>query len=498
MEAEQDAYARLSVFRGGFTREAAQAVAGASVRDLMSLVNKSLLWRDPENGRYRQHRLLRDYASNRLRARGEEQETRRKHAQFYTELAEELDERLRGPNELPFYVQMADESRNFSAVLEWSFAKTENAVLGGRLFGALGWNWFVVDNTVDGPYWMERALTFLDAYPPAVRARVLNRSGFIGCTIGAYHQAAEQHHEAVRLFRQLNDNWQVSWALLAEANMSYSAGMADRAYVLSKESLKLAYHEEEPLLLHWALRTAAYHEALQDHHERAERLYEESFQIADFLENRRARMNAYFSKAEFALKYRHADDVEENYWRALEIAREIGRKSGVVNATLGLGLASYLHGDYRKASAFGQQALEMSQDIGHHTLSAEALVELGLYAIRNLDLEGAAAYFIRCLQMTQHTDMAARQAISVFGLGLIAAENEPNERAAKMLAAAESALKDLDLHVELAIFASEWDRAFAEYRPRLDSEAWETGGNMSLDQAVALALKSWPQQSILT
>jgi len=303
---------------------------------------------------------------------------------------------------------MADESRNFSAALEWSFAETQNAVLGGRLFGALGYNWFVIDNTVDGPYWMERALAFLEVYPAGVRAKVLNRSGFIGCTIGEYRQAAEQHHEAVELFRQVNNNWQVSWALLAEANMSYSAGMADRAFDLSKESLKLAYREEEPLILQWALRTVAYHESLQDHDERAERLYEESFLIADLLENRRARMGALFSKAELALKYGNADDVEENYGRALEIAREIGRKSGIVNATLGLGLASYLHGDYLQASAFGQQALEMSQDIGHHTLSAEALVELGLYAIRNLDLEGAAAYFIRCLQMTEHTDMAAR------------------------------------------------------------------------------------------
>ena len=53
--AEREAFARLSVFRGGFTRDAAQAVAGAGLRRLMSLVQKSLLQRDP-TGRYRDPR----------------------------------------------------------------------------------------------------------------------------------------------------------------------------------------------------------------------------------------------------------------------------------------------------------------------------------------------------------------------------------------------------------------------------------------------------------
>ncbi|MFN8374900.1 MAG: hypothetical protein U0694_18745 [Anaerolineae bacterium] len=54
---------RLSVFRGGFTREAAQAVSGAVLRTLMNLLNKSVLRRDPDSGRYMVHELLRQYAS---------------------------------------------------------------------------------------------------------------------------------------------------------------------------------------------------------------------------------------------------------------------------------------------------------------------------------------------------------------------------------------------------------------------------------------------------
>lgn len=62
---------KLSVFRGGFTREAAEAVAGASVRLLLVLVNKLLIQRSAESGRYTIHELMRQYAEEKLKSAGE-------------------------------------------------------------------------------------------------------------------------------------------------------------------------------------------------------------------------------------------------------------------------------------------------------------------------------------------------------------------------------------------------------------------------------------------
>jgi len=72
-EEERDVFARLSVFRGGFTREAAEAVAGADLRTLISLVNNSLLQRD-QGGRYQIHELLRQYGESKLGERPAEKE----------------------------------------------------------------------------------------------------------------------------------------------------------------------------------------------------------------------------------------------------------------------------------------------------------------------------------------------------------------------------------------------------------------------------------------
>jgi predicted ATPase len=81
-ETERQSFMRLSVFRGGFTREAAQAVAGASLCDLMALVNKSLIRREAATGRYDIHELTRQYAEGRLQAAGQREAAQQALAEY--------------------------------------------------------------------------------------------------------------------------------------------------------------------------------------------------------------------------------------------------------------------------------------------------------------------------------------------------------------------------------------------------------------------------------
>src|SRR5262249_54487816 len=84
-EAERDVFTKLSVFRGGFTREAAQSVTRSALRTLAGLVNKSLLRRGPA-GRYDIHELLRQYAEEQLNASTQARESvHDMHAAYYSE-----------------------------------------------------------------------------------------------------------------------------------------------------------------------------------------------------------------------------------------------------------------------------------------------------------------------------------------------------------------------------------------------------------------------------
>jgi predicted ATPase/class 3 adenylate cyclase len=87
--AEKDVFVALSVFRGGFTREAAETVAGASLRDLANLSNKTLVVPSPSTGRYAIHELLRQYAESELNAfPARDRSIRDAHADYYSDLCE--------------------------------------------------------------------------------------------------------------------------------------------------------------------------------------------------------------------------------------------------------------------------------------------------------------------------------------------------------------------------------------------------------------------------
>jgi hypothetical protein len=83
---EQAVLIRLSVFRGGFTREAAEAVADANLRLLLSLVNKSLIRRQPENGRFVIHELLRQFAAMKEGQQSNLEDAKLAHCHYFARL----------------------------------------------------------------------------------------------------------------------------------------------------------------------------------------------------------------------------------------------------------------------------------------------------------------------------------------------------------------------------------------------------------------------------
>jgi len=86
---EQETFAALSVFRGGFTREAAQQVTGASLRSIANLAGKSLLRPDPSSGRYVVHELLRQYAETELETNTQRcDEVQAAHAEYFANMTD--------------------------------------------------------------------------------------------------------------------------------------------------------------------------------------------------------------------------------------------------------------------------------------------------------------------------------------------------------------------------------------------------------------------------
>jgi predicted ATPase len=119
-DSEKEIFIKLSVFRGGFTREAAQAVAGANLRQLAHLQNKSLIQVDRSGHRFQLHELLRQYAAEKLNREVEINEAiNGRHAHYYAQLLIDQEPRLFGPNEEEALNQLELERDNIDIAWQW-------------------------------------------------------------------------------------------------------------------------------------------------------------------------------------------------------------------------------------------------------------------------------------------------------------------------------------------------------------------------------------------
>jgi predicted ATPase/DNA-binding SARP family transcriptional activator len=131
---EQRAFRRLCIFRGSFTRQAAEMVSGASLRSLLSLANKSWL-QQSESGRYQLHEVLKQFGMERLKADlAEWEETREREAEFYCSFLEEQRQALITEQQIQALQRLKPElESNIPDAWEWLVSKGRFEVLVNRM-----------------------------------------------------------------------------------------------------------------------------------------------------------------------------------------------------------------------------------------------------------------------------------------------------------------------------------------------------------------------------
>jgi predicted ATPase/class 3 adenylate cyclase len=233
-EREQELFARLSVFAGGCTYDAAEEVAAADPDTLQSLLDKSLLRkRASELGpRYWMFETIRDYASEQLDASGDAERLRRNHAEHFLALAEAAEPHLPAYRR-EWLDQLEAEHDNLRTTLD-RFETTGETQPALRLAGALSRFWLMRGSDLtEGRRRLERALR-ADDDQTAARAKALNGASML--TIGGA-TATRQAEEALALHRALGDAWGTAHSQLVLAS-SVAAEDMDRAQQLYDESAR--------------------------------------------------------------------------------------------------------------------------------------------------------------------------------------------------------------------------------------------------------------------
>ncbi len=328
---EQSTLRRLSVFRGGFLEKAAAQVAQAEPALLWALVDKSLLKWDGA-GRCELHELVRQYAGEKLVSAGEREQTQRRHATCYLELAEQAELPLRGAQQQSWIERLAPEHDNLRAALGWS-CEQDGGQMAARIAGAIWLFWWAAGHLSEGRRWLERALQASSPsaapMPPEVRAKVLNGAGGLAYQQSDYASANALLTECLALRAQIGNTWTIANVLNNLGLVATEQGDVASAKAYCEESLALF-------------------RALGDDDPGVQRL----------LSNL---ANQAFDQGDYALSNRLWEE-------SLALSRRHGDKAAIALALTNLGWAWLLQNDPGQAAACCREALVLSHELGNQPI----------------------------------------------------------------------------------------------------------------------------------
>jgi predicted ATPase/DNA-binding SARP family transcriptional activator len=357
---EQALFARLAAFAGGCTLGAAAAVCDAGRAQIASLVAKSLLYEHlggTGGVRYSMLETVREYALERLEASGESDAVRMRHAEYFAAFAEASGGESSAPEDAAL---IEEEHDNLRTAIDWSH-KSGPVDLELRLVAALVTFWAVSGHLREGRAWVEAALRRGSDGPAGSRAKALGGGSGLALRLGDYEQAELLAAESLAVYRSLDDEAGIAWALNRLGAAVSNRGDFAQAIALQEESAARYRVLEDDHGLALVLSNLGYCLVVQGEYEQAQVLCEE----------------------------------------ALSIARRRHDPSGMPMPLINLGLAWFLQQRYGEAFACFRRGIELSDALGH-------IVPL--------------VYFLDGLAAVLAATGNAEQAATIVGAALAAAE----------------------------------------------------------------------------
>ena len=416
---EKYAYQRLSVFRGGFTREAAEAVARTTLPLLSALLDKSLLRKGP-TGRYEILEILRQYAEEKLNAHpGEKESIRDLHSRFFADFLQKRQSALRGGEQKEALEEIGRERDNVRQAWSWSLERGKAEEI-DRSVDALTSFFDILSRFQEGEETFGMAVEVLSAKGEKeperdnVLGKLLARQGMFSHRLGRYEQSREllsrslplirtsgsaaeiafvqnnlghvAHHrgefkeakqlfkESLALFKELGDRRGISFAFNNLGIVSSALGEFEEAKRLSRESLvlfkELGDHRGEAAALN-NLGHATHH---QGELEEAKRLFQESLTLCRKLGDRRVTAAALNNLGNVVHKLGEYAEAAPCYRESLTIYRELGDRRGIALSLYNLGDVARIQGEVRTARNSYQEALRNAMEIQAVPLALEILL----------------------------------------------------------------------------------------------------------------------------
>jgi predicted ATPase len=410
--AEQKLFRRLSVFVGGCTLEAAEAVCNTNgdldldlLDGMASLVDKSLAQEvGPAKGesRFVMLETIREYALGKLEASDEGALTKRAHAAYCLVLAEEESTEESGSQTAEWQERFALEYDNFRASLDW-LTETEDAEWGLRLGTALFRFWDIREYLAEGRDRLGKLLSLRGAAAPTkARARALFAAGVLAGDQGDYASADALIGESRDIGRQLGDKMGVVVSLNALAVFACDRGDVAIARALFEEGLVLWRELGDQKAVARALSNLANVLKVQRDYDRARALHVECLSIFQGLGDRTGVAWSLNYQGDVARDHGDTAAARSLYEQGLGIFRELGDRWGIAGTLADLGSLAREQENYPAAHSLYAESIKLFQELDHKRGIARLLECSACLAAAQREAEGSLRLAGAAAALRQH------------------------------------------------------------------------------------------------
>ncbi|MFL5759507.1 MAG: tetratricopeptide repeat protein [Thermomicrobiales bacterium] len=395
---ERTLFHRLTVFAGGFSLSAAEAVCGdwpidgkTGACDVLngveSLVDKNLLrpvdstLQRSEEPRFAFLETIREYGIEQLAESGEQDEARQRHAMWALALAEQIDAVFIGPNQSLFLDQLDDELENMTDALRWAHEQ-QNAEICMGLANALWRYWYIRGYQRQGRDWLDRAQSIpgADKVEPIVRARTYNNRANFALDMSDFPAARDLYEQALAIRREIGDDGGAADCLNNLGILAACQGDFKRECALMSEAVSIYRTAQSPDKLSNGL--CNYGATLNSNgkYEEAIARLNEAIEIQRVRGDHLGEAYSLLHLAEVARDTGNLPSAIAQFEQALAQMRRLGDKRGmgVVCSSLGRIAGS---SDPRRSAAYHGEALGYRWDIGDRRGIAEDLEGLAAIAV---------------------------------------------------------------------------------------------------------------------
>ena len=521
-EEEQSLFRLLSVFVGGFTIEAAEALFATfttgrkgqltALDGLDSLIDKSLLHSSGTADEEREPRLvmletLREYGHECLLEHNELELARQSHAAYYLHYAQEVARKLVEPQQALHLDLLEQEHSNLQAAMEWLLfqpeagsEQEEKGIMALRLGSALGQFWLIRGYLREGWTFIEQALR-----PYTNTPREIQNAEAMLALANAYHTAAELImrlgdldraetllEQSIQLYRQLADTLQLATALRRLGWVAHQKGLTTEAYQHYEQALALFKELDNKQGITNIMLNMAYLVQTQGDYKQASVLLEEVVTRQRAISNKTGLFSALYQLAQVlfgAEEYPPIPRIRALLHEGLHIAREMGDKRGVSSMHGLLGWVALSQGNLAEARVLLEDCLQFYKEGGDRIIAGQYLALLAEVYIAQQEYETAQELLVETFAMGKaigsKTEVTASALESTAGLA-ITQGNHP--WAVRLWAAADRWREDIQTPI-IPGQRPEYERNLAELRSILGQNVfdslWDEGRRLSPDEVWA-------------